>query len=94
MKFARIADPSARQALAARHDPIVGDDREEEQMRLERDEIDQMIAELWTDADPEDLPMSCRVELGDSKRRIVRLRPVRRSHDPHTTHPSTYEEAA
>lgn len=94
MKFARIADPSARQALAARHDLLVGDDREEEQMSLERDEIDQVIAELWTDVDPEELPTSRRVELGDSKRRIVRLRPVRRSHDPHTTHLSTGEEAA
>ena len=63
MKFARIADPSAKQVLAA-DDPIVDADREEEQMSVERDEIDQMIAELWTDADPEDLPTSHRVELG------------------------------
>lgn len=89
MKFARIADSRLRrqtkEALDAAYDPVVYADQQEEAMRAEREEINELVAEVRREVAAENRTARRRVDLGGLRRRIVRLRPVRRSHDPRTT---------
>lgn len=83
--------------LTTTADPTVYADQQEEAMRAEREEIDELVAEVRREVAQENRKARRRVDLGGSRRRIVRLRPLRRPHDPHTTveaHTADVGEAA
>ncbi|GAA1208919.1 hypothetical protein [Prauserella alba] len=94
MRTARITDRTAREAVEFATDDYISAVQEEELAMDERDEADRVVSEALPNIAGTARRFSRRIELGDSRRRIVRLRPVRRSHDPHTTRPLTGEEAA
>ncbi|MQA10536.1 MAG: hypothetical protein GEU98_18670 [Pseudonocardiaceae bacterium] len=69
--------------LATAADPTVHADQKDEAIRAEREEIERLVAEVEREVGEQERK-SRRAHLAGSRRRIVRLRPRRRPHDPLT----------